>query len=171
MKLQEAINKYFSREILVESISKYQLYYQIGLGRVVYESIQDLEETHKKLQELNLQIDTQKVFESMHEIVLHLSRNDDFEEKFESHLRLSALGEMLNDFVQADTKLLDAKDFADNIYEQVKNDTFFNDNMKEQFDNDYEIVLASWYEVITDEHISEIKDVVMEIFNTPDKSN
>jgi len=168
MKLQEAINKYFSKDSLVDSISKYQLYYQIGLGKVVYESIQDIDETHKKLEELNLQINTQAVFESIHEIVLHLSQGENFEEEFESHLRLSALAEMLNDFVEADKELLNAKDFADNIYDQVKKDTFFNDNMKEQFENDYDVVLANWDEVITDEHIEEIKSVVMEIFN---KSN
>ncbi len=168
MKLQETINKYFSRDSIIDSISKYQLYYQIGLGSVVFQSIQDLEETHKKLQELNLQIDTQKVFESIHEIVLHLSRSDDFEEKFESHLRLTALGEMLNDFVEADKELLNAKDFADNIYEEVKADTFFNDDMKKQFDNDYEIVLANWEDVITEELAVEIKEVVMEIFNKED---
>ncbi|MCK5110644.1 MAG: hypothetical protein KAQ94_03910 [Arcobacteraceae bacterium] len=164
MKLEEAINKYFSRDSIIDSMCKYQLYYQIGLGNVVFLSTQDLEETQKKLEELNLQINSQKVFESMQEIVLHLSHNDDFEEKFESHLRLTALAQMLNDFIEADKGLIDSKPFADMIYEQIKDDKFFNDVMKEQFDNDYDFILATWEATITDEIASDIKDVVVEIF-------
>ncbi len=165
MKLQEAINKYFSRDSLIDSICRYQLYYQIGLGNVALQSIQDLEETYKKLEELNLQIDSQIVFETIHEIVLHLSYSDDFEEKFETHLKYTALAQMLDDFVNSDKELLNAKPFTDAVYEKIKDDTFFNDDMKEQFDADYETVLLNWKVTITAEIAHDIKNVVSEIFN------
>ena len=164
MKLEDAINKYFSRESLIQSICKYQLFYQIGLGGVVLKSIQDFEEAHKKLQELNLQIDTQKVFESIHEIVLHLSRDDNFEEKFDTHLKFTALAQMLNDFVDADKELLNAKPFTDIIYEDIKNNKYFTEDMKKQFDLDYAPVLSIWEDTITNEIAEDIKSVVMEMF-------
>ena len=165
MKLEEAINKYFYKDNLINCISKYQLYYQIGLGGVVFKSTQDIEETYKKLEELNLQINTQTVFESIHKIVLHLSQEDDFDNKFDSHLRMSALAQMLNDFVEADNDLIDAQPFADMIFEQIKDDTFFNEYMQEQFDDDYDNVFLIWESTITDEIAKNVKDVVTEIFD------
>ena len=165
MNLKEAINKYFYKDNLINSICKYQLYYQIGLGNIVFESMQDIDETYKKLEELNLQINTQKVFESIHEIVLHLSQEEDFEEKFETHLRMSALAQMLNDFVEADNELIDAQPFADMIFEQIKNDTYFDEYMQEQFAEDYDSVFLNWEVIITDEVAKNVKDVVTEIFD------
>ncbi|MEA3498406.1 MAG: hypothetical protein U9R16_05020 [Campylobacterota bacterium] len=165
MKLQEAINKYFSRDNIIDNICKYQLYYQIGLATVMLKSIQDLDEAHKKLSELDLQIDSNKVFESVHEIVLYLSNNDDFEEKFESHLRFTALAQMLNDFVDSDKELLNSKPFTDIIYEDIKNDTFFTDDMKQQFNIDYDAIIPTWEATISEEIANDIKSVVMEIFN------
>jgi len=165
MKLEQAINKYFSRDKLIDSICKYQLYYQIGLGSLALQSIQDLEETHKKLAELNLQIDSRKVFEAIHEIVLYLSNEDDFEEKFESHLKFTALTQMLNDFVDADKELIGSEHFSNMIYEQIKDDRYFTFEMKQQLDADYKVILPTWKETITDEIANDIKDVVTEIFS------
>lgn len=165
MKLEKAINKYFSRENIIDNICKYQLYYQLGLGSVVYQSLQDLEETHKKLEELNLQINTQKVFETIHQIILHLSREDNFEEKFENHLKFSALAQMLDDFIETDKELLNSKQFTDTIYEQIKDDKFFTDDIKQQFDNDYETIFIAWEATITEDIANEIKDVVTDIFD------
>ncbi len=165
MKLDTAINKYFSKDNLINSICQYELYYQIGLGNVALQTIQDVEETYSKLDELNLQIDTQKVFESIQEIVFHMSNSNDFEDKFEKQLRFVALVHMLDDFIQADDELLNSKTFTDSIYEQIKNDTFFEVNMIEQFNNDYENVISKWECVITDDVSNEIKDVVSEVLN------
>jgi len=164
MKLEEAINKYFSRDKLIDSICKYQLYYQIGLGSLALQSIQDLEETQKKLEELNLQIDSQKVFEAIHEIVLYLSHEEDFDEKFEGHLKFTALTQMLNDFVEADKDLIGSEHFSNMIYEQIKDDRYFTFEMKQQLDADYKVILPTWNATITDDIANDIKDVVVEIF-------
>lgn len=168
MKLEQAINKYFSKDSLVDSICKYQLYYQIGLGSLALQSIQDLQETQKKLEELNLQIDSQKVFAAIHEIVLYMHNEDSFDEKFEGHLKFTALTQMLNDFVEADKELLGSEHFSDMIYKQIKDDRFFTFDMKQQFDADYKVILPTWKVTITDEIASDIKDVVTVIFNEGD---
>ena len=165
MKLEQAIDKYFSRDKLIDSICKYQLYYQIGLGSLALQSIQDLEETQKKLAELNLQIDSRKVFEAIHEIVLYLSAEENFEEKFENHLKFTALTQMLNDFVQADKELIGSEHFSNMIYQQIKDDRYFTFDMTQQFDADFKVILPTWEATITDEIASDIKDVVTEIFS------
>ncbi len=164
MKLEETINRYFSRDKLVDSICAYQLYYQIGLGSLVLQSIQDLEAAHKKLQELDLQIDSQKVFEAIHEIVLHQSHEDNFDSKFEGHLKFTALTQMLNDFIEADKGLIGSEIFGNSIYEKIKDDKFFTFEMGQQFDADYKLILPIWQETITEEVASQVRDVVTEIF-------
>lgn len=165
MKLEQAIDKYFSRDKLIDSICKYQLYYQIGLGSLALQSIQDLEETQKKLAELNLQIDSRKVFEAIHEIVLYLSAEENFEEKFENHLKFTALTQMLNDFVQADKEFIGSEHFSNMIYQQIKDDRYFTFDMTQQFDADFKVILPTWEATITDEIASDIKDGVTEIFS------
>ena len=163
MKLKQAIDKYFSKEKLVDSICKYQLYYQLGLGNIVFQTIKDLDKKKKKLEELDLQIDSNKVFESIHEIVLHLSSQDDFDDKFDKHLRFTAFAQMLNDFVEADKGLLNAQPFADTVYEKIKDDSYFDEKMKEQFELDFDAILPVWNDTITQEMAIEIRDVVLEI--------
>ncbi len=165
MKLEETINKYFSRDKLVDSICKYQLYYQIGLGSLVLQSIQDLEEAHKKLIELDLQINSQKVFEAIHEIVLHLSNNDNIDTEFENNLKFTALTQMLNDFVEADKDLIGSEHFSNMIYNQIKDDKYFTYEMTQQFEADYKVIIPTWTETITEDIANEIKDVVTEIFD------
>ncbi len=160
MKLQQTLKKYFSKESLINNICKYQLYYQIGLGNVALESIQDLEETYKKLDELNLQIDSQKVFESIHSIVLHLSHEDNFDEKFDSHLRMAALSQMLNDFAQADTELIGSQHYCDMVFEKIKDNTYFTQKMQEQVDEDFEFILPNWEAIITDDVVRDIQNTV-----------
>ena len=163
MKLKQAIDKYFSQDKLIDSICKYQLYYQLGLGNIVFKTIKDLEETHKKLEELNLQIDSNKVFESIHEIVLHLSSQDDFDNQFDKHLRFTAFAQMLNDFVEADKGLINSQPFTDTVYEKIKDDSYFDSKMQEQFDLDFEAILPTWQNTITQDMADDIKDVVLEI--------
>lgn len=69
MELEQLINHYFSKEKLAESICKYQLYYQIGLGNVVLQSLQDLQETVEKIDELNLQVKSEHVIHVMSKII------------------------------------------------------------------------------------------------------
>ncbi len=165
MKLEKAINKYFSKDQLVDSICKYQLYYQIGLGGLVLQSIQDLEAAHEKLNILNLQIDSQKVFEAIHEIVLHLSNEDNFDDKFDNHLKFTALTQMLNDFIEVDKNQLGSEEFSNIIYNQIKDDKYFTYEMMQQFDADFQVIIPTWTETITEDIANEIKDVVTEIFH------
>ena len=170
MKLQETINKYFSKENIINSICRYQLYYQIGLSGVVFQSTKDKEEAHKKLVDLNLQIDTNKVFESIQKAIFYLSQEDDFEDKFINHLKFTALAQMLDDFIESNQEFIDAKTFADIIFDKIQNNTFFDKNMQEQFEEDYDMVYEAWQVTITDEIAQNIKSVASEIPNDKEQA-
>ena len=160
MELDQSIDKYFSRENLLSTVTKYELYYQIGLGHAVYTSLQDTDETINKLSSLNLKIDTDIIFRTIFENVLHFSQHKDFDEKYEKHIKVKALSQMLTDFIKADEELLNSEQFADKIYEQIVNDTFFTQDMQKQFDDDYDELYNFWELTISKENTDAIKSAI-----------
>lgn len=165
MNLEDAINKYFRRESLIDSVSRYQIYYQVGLGHLALKSMQDIDATLKKIEELNLQISTEKVFESIHRIMIHYSHNDNFDEQYNNYLKTEALTQMLNDFIQSDTELIGSEHFAAMEFEKIKNNTFFTQVMQDQFDYEYGNEMDVWEVAITDDVALQIKEVILDRFN------
>lgn len=165
MELEKIIDKYFSRDMIISNICKYQLYYQIGLGSLAYESMQDLEETLDKLDQLDLHIDSQRVFVSIYEIILHFGYNDDFDESFETYLKATALSQMLKDFIEADKELINPQPFEDMMIEKIKDDIFFTGKMQQQFDEDYKALLPSWKMTISADVANEIKNSIVDMYN------
>lgn len=164
MSLIKQIEKYFSQNKLLEIFVKYELYYQIGLGKMIYISIQDLEETYKKIIELNLKIDSSIVINNIYFILLHFSHEKNFEEKFEYHIRSRALSQALNDFISKDDELNNPKLFADQIYQEITDDRFFDSSLRSQFDEQYDIVYLSFEPVFTKEFVSNLKESVISIY-------
>ena len=165
MELQEAIDKYFSRDNLAATICKYQLYYQIGLGKLALESLQDVEETFEKLEELNLHLTTQQIIIILYKMILQLSHNDNFEEMFDIHLKYTALVQVLDDFIKADNELINSKPFEDMIFESIQDGTFFDDIMQQQFDIDYKVIFPSVKQTITKSVADSIKNNISELLN------
>ena len=71
MNLQYTIQEYFTRDSIVDMLTRYELYYQISLGNYVLETIQNITETIKKLEELNLLIEVDTALSNIFEIILH----------------------------------------------------------------------------------------------------
>lgn len=164
MTLKEQIEKYFSKSKLLETFVKYELYYQIGLGKMIYMTIQDLDETYKKISELNLKIESSVVINNIYFILLNYSHEEEFDERFEFHIRSRALSQALNDFIGADEELNNPKIFADQIYQEIINDRFFDSHMRSQFDEQYDIVYVSFEPTFTTEFVDKLKDSVISIY-------
>ena len=165
MELNKAIDKYFSRNKLIDSICKYQLYYQIGLGNVALESFQDLQDTVKKLNELDLHVTSEKIIFSIYKIILRHSDDDNFEEKFDQYLKDAALTNMLDNFIKEDKDFVNSKPYKDMVLEKIKNDTFFNTNMKQQLELDYNAILPAMELNISEEIVNIIKNNITDMFN------
>lgn len=164
MELQQTIDKYYSRKKLADSICKYQLYYQIGLGSVVLESLGNLELTVEKIKKLNLQINSQLIITAINEIILEMAEENDFDKLFDQQLKNLAFVQMLSDFVNADKELINPKQFAQKIIDRIKNNTFFDYNMEQQFMADYKVVYPNMLENITNEVASGIKANMLEVY-------
>jgi len=164
MELQQTIDKYYSRKKLADSICKYQLYYQIGLGSVVLESLGNLELTVEKIKKLNLQINSQLIITAINEIILEMAEENDFDKLFDQQLKNLAFVQMLSDFVNADKELTNPKQFAQKVIDRIKNNTFFDYNMEQQFMADYKVIYPNMLENITNEVASGIKANMLEVY-------
>lgn len=139
-------------------LTRYELYYQISLGNFVLETIQDIDETMKKLKELNLQIEPNTALSNIFEIIVHNSYKDDFEDIFEYHIRSRAMIHSLKDFINKDIELLNSKDFIEQKSKEITDDKYFNEDMKLQLDSDYNSVYDYYDTLITQEIATQIQN-------------
>ncbi len=164
MSLQQQIDKYFAQNKLLEIFVKYELYYQIGLGKIIYISLQDFNDTYKKIMELNLKIDSSSVINNLYFILLHFSDENNFEERLEYYIRSSALSQALNDYIDKDKDFHRPELFADMVYQEITDDRFFDSSLRDQFDEQYDLVYVSFEPVFTKKFVQSLKDSVIEIF-------
>lgn len=160
MEINSAVKKYFSKEELTDILTKYNLYYQIGLGNFVFETIQDIEETMKKLQELDLHLETQTALSNIFEIIVLYSEHEDFEEKVEKYIRIRALMHALKDFVNNDKELVCVDNYIKQKTEDITEDKFFTENMKLQFESEYPYIYDHYELFITDDMINKIQETL-----------
>jgi len=160
MNLNNTIQAYLSRESVVDILTRYELYYHISLGNFVLETLQDFDETIKKLEELNLQIEVNRALANVLEIVLNLGNKNDFEDRFEYHIRSRAITHALKDFINNDTELINTEDYIEQKTKDILNDTYFTETMKLQLESDYATIHDYYEMLITDDMIEKIQKTI-----------
>jgi len=157
MNLNNTTKNYLTRDSIVDILTRYELYYHISLGNFVLETLQDFDETINKLQELNLQIEVNRALSNVLEIILNLGNKDDFEKRFEYHIRSRAITHALKDFINKDTELINTDDYIEEKTKNILNDTYFTDTMKLQLESDYGAVFDYYDMLITENMIEKIQ--------------
>ncbi|AXH15350.1 hypothetical protein CP985_08965 [Malaciobacter mytili LMG 24559] len=147
MKKNELIKQKFKKTNLVESIAKYQIYYQIALGILVKDSCFDKDEMALKLQELQLDIDIENILNIIVKLINTFYEEKEFEEIFEDNIKLNAFLHSLKDFM---TKNSDLTEKTFEVYQQkIMNDEFFDIRMQLHFQEELEERKAYWENLIT----------------------
>ncbi|RXI43643.1 hypothetical protein CRU99_06845 [Malaciobacter mytili] len=147
MKKNELIKQKFKKTNLVESIAKYQIYYQIALGILVKDSCFDKDEMALKLQELQLDIDIENILNIIVKLINTFYEEKEFEEIFEDNIKLNAFLHSLKDFM---TKNSDLTEKTFEVYQQkIMNDEFFDIKMQLHFQEELEERKAYWENLIT----------------------
>ncbi len=161
MEILENIDEQFEREKLIDTFARYELYYHIGLGRLVYITIQDVDETYKKLEELDLKIDSIKVINTIYQTILRFSDQGGFDKRFKYYIKSRALGQALEDFIQNDKELHNPEAFAEQMHKDIIDDKFFDEKMKDQFKADYDEIYVSYTNLVSEDKAKGIKDSVL----------
>lgn len=145
------IKQYLDRDTLIDMLTRYELYYEIGLANYIYETIQDIEEAYKKLEELNLEVESDVALSNLIELILHYSHHENFEDILEFYIRSRALLHALKDFANKDKDLLNKESYIEQKTEQIMNDKYFTDSMKVQLESEYMDVVEKYELIVTDE--------------------
>jgi len=158
MDIKQAIEKYFTKDNIIDMLTQYELYYQIAIGNFAYETIQDIEETYKKLDELDLQVNADVVLSNIYEIIVKFSKDEDFEDSFYYQLRVRALIHALKDFVNNDKELISVDDYIKEKSQIIIKDEFFDEEMVLQFESEYSKVFNYYDIYISDEVAKELQE-------------
>lgn len=145
------IKEYLQKDAIIDMLTRYELYYEIGLANYVYETIQNIDEAYVKLEELNLEIEVDVALSNIIEIIIHYSHQDEFESLLDFYIRSRALLHALKDFVNRDSDLLNKISYMDQKSSQIAEDGFFTDSMKVQLESEYMDMLEKYELIVTDE--------------------
>ena len=162
MNLNTIAQKYFTRMYIVKMVTEYVLYYQVSLGNIIFESIGNMDETVKKLKELNLTLQPNDIVISILEIIKKNTNKEDFDKKFDELLKTKAIMQALKDFIEKDKELLNPDRFMQFKSKSIENGTFFNTQMKMQYLSEYKSMHHYYDNIITEEYTLMIRDLLQE---------
>ncbi len=157
----KSINRYFKRGNLVDLVTKYELYYHISLSSYVFETLLDLEETVKKVQELNLQVSAKKALFDIYSLILQNINKETLDKDLEAKIRKVAALQALDDFIKTDKELVGAKYYELQKKEHINNDKFFSENMKYNFESNYQRTFEHYNIIITDKLVQDVKNRIL----------
>ena len=164
MDQNEIIKKYYEKESIIKILTSYILYYQITLGRYIYETIQDKEETIKKIKELNLVLEPNQILIIVSEGILQNANEENFKNDFEKYIRIEAMLHALNDFVKNDNDLLNKDHFLEYKKKDILEDTAFNSGMKMQYLNEYPCMFNHYNNIIDDNYVLSVQEIIYDNF-------
>jgi hypothetical protein len=107
------IKKYLNKDSIIDMLTRYELYYEIGLANFIYETIQDIDEAYIKLEELDLEVESDVALSNIIEVILHFSHTENFDEILDYYIRSRALLHALKDFVNRDKDLLNKESYIE----------------------------------------------------------
>jgi len=159
MKKHDLVTKYFKRENLVDAVASYELYYHISLGAYIKESSFD----ENKVEELNLDISPENVFNTIMEIISSFSKEKDFDDIFADNIKVNAMMHALKDFALKNEELDKEENIYDTYYAKIMNDTFYTVNMHIFYDQEYKTKVNYWKDLISKKTARELKESALKM--------
>ena len=154
------VEKYFTKKSTVKMITSYIMYYQISLSNYLLEATQNIEKTIKKVKELNLTLEPNKVILIVFDLIKTYKDEEDFDLKLEHYLKTKAMLHALND-LSINENELQWDGFKEYKITQILEEVAFDKNMQRQYLLEY-VEMHKYYDnVLTDEDISEIQNVLV----------
>ncbi len=161
MTKSELIKKFYTRESMVKMLTSYVVYYQTSLGNYIFETLQDIDETTKKIRELDLRLEVNTVLSIVFELILEYSNKDDFVNNFEEYLKSKAILHSLKDFIKNDKDLLNSDRFYKQKVDLISENKLFDTNMKMQYLSEYAFMFKHYDKIIDDDYPLEVQKILL----------
>ena len=159
MKKHDIITSKFKRKNLINTIASYQLYYKISLGIFIQESSFDT----SNLDELELDIEPENVFNTMIQIISNFNQEDNFDFIFNDNIKVNAMLHALKDFTLKNEELEKEENYHDTFKEKILNDQFYTLNSQIFFESELKDRVNYWKELISEKTARELKESAFKI--------
>lgn len=149
------IEKEFTREKIVDNLSKYETYYQIALGKLVHLS---------DIKEVSYEVDFKLALGSIYELIKDLQDMDEFDTIFQKELQKQTSMDAVQNFINDNMELIQSRNFAiEPLINEINDDLYFNESMNEVFKENIKLNHKKYSDFITEELALQIKGAVNEL--------
>ena len=152
------IEKHFQKELIIKNVAKYELYYQISLGRLC-------SNTNKQIDNENIEL--QYALGSIYELLKDISTLENFNEIFEDELRKQSAMDALQYFTNSHLESVKSETIEiETTINDINDNKFFNPAMIEICEKNEKNQIDKWSIIITDELSSAILSSLKQLENS-----
>lgn len=149
------IEKEFTKEKIVDNLSKYETYYQIALGKLIHLS---------NIKEVSYEIDFKLALGSIYELINDLKDIEDLDSIFDAELRKQTSMDVLQKFVNDNMELIQSRNFAiEPIINDINDNKYFNEEMNKVYEDNLKLHFKKYSDFISEELADQIKNSVLEL--------
>lgn len=149
------IENYFQREILINNLAKYDLFYQVTLGNLI--SI-----TNTK--DLNYEIELELALGSMYELLKDLRSLDDESISFDDELKKQSAMDAVQNFANENLEdLKNGKIKIEDFVNSINDGIFFNEAMEVICEENLDMQLDKWQKIINEDLAKSILNAIKEL--------
>ena len=156
-KMEKKLAQEFNYDNIVKNLAVYELAYQIALEYMVQLTEFDKQSALDKIEQMQLEIDPERVFYSIIAITRTWENIDNYDKEFYNELKKHACINALEDYIKNDKDLMHPETFLEEMVAKINVGIFFNDKMKQFFDEQIDNVVLRWRSVISSHLADDIK--------------
>ncbi|AXX91925.1 hypothetical protein CPU12_06295 [Malaciobacter molluscorum LMG 25693] len=150
------IERHFSKKNIIENLARYDMYYQISIGKLI--------NITNKTTNITTDIEFQYALGSIYELLKDLEKLENGEDLFESELRNQAAMDATQNFINKNLEFVKNEEIEiEPIINDINDNNFFNRTMIEICEENQDKQIEKWNLIITDELSSAIQESLKEL--------
>lgn len=148
-----SIEKYFTKEKIIDNLARYETYYQIALGKLIFQAA---------TKEMSYEVDFKLALGSIYELINDLKKENDMDEIFEKELEKQTSMDAVQNFINENMQLIQSKNIAiEPIINDINDGKYFNEAMMKVFEDNLKLNLKKYNDFITDELAEQIGSAIL----------
>lgn len=151
------MKKYFTKNNIIDNLSKYETYYQIALGKLVHLS---------NIKDISYEIDFKLALGSIYELLNDLKDHKNLDSIFEKELQKQTSMDAVQNFINENMELIQSRNFAiEPIINEINDDKYFNEAMYTVFEENLKLNHQKYKDFISNELAEQIYSSIGELTN------
>tara|TARA_B100001063_G_scaffold228887_1_gene240625 strand:+ start:7052 stop:7516 length:465 start_codon:yes stop_codon:yes gene_type:complete len=149
------INKYFTKEQIINNLANYEIYYQVAIGILV---------SSTQSKEINSDIKLEYALGSIYELIKDLENENNFHSIFDTELQKQSAMDAVQYFANENIKAVKEKEIdIENTVNLINDNLFFNEVLLKICKDNEKDQIIKWKKIITDEISSAIISSLLDL--------